>query len=50
MLDRLAEYEEVVEKNKEMEGMLTTALVHVLNPIEVPYILMCRILYSDATV
>ena len=50
VLDRLAEYEEVVEKNKEMEGMLTTALVHVLNPIEVPYIIMCWILYSDATV
>ena len=46
VLDRLAEYDEVVEKNKEIEGMLSNALVHVFNPLEV-LTLLERIPESD---
>ncbi len=35
VLDKLAEYDEVVEKNKDLEGLLGSALIHVLNPLEV---------------
>jgi len=33
--EKLAEYDEIVESNKEVEGMLGNALIHVLNPLEV---------------
>ena len=33
--EKLAEYDEVREKNSEIEGMLNSALVHVFNPLEV---------------
>ena len=33
--EKLAEYEELRETNSEVEGMLGTALIHVLNPLEV---------------
>lgn len=35
VLEKLAEYDDLVEKNKEAECMLGGALVHVLNPLEV---------------
>jgi len=35
VLDKLAEYDELVEKNKEVESLLGNALIHVLNPMEV---------------
>ena len=35
VLDKLAEHDELVEKNKEVEAMLGSALIHVLNPMEV---------------
>jgi len=35
VLDKLAEYDELVEKNKEVESMLSSALIHVFNPMEV---------------
>jgi len=35
VLDKLAEYDELVEKNKDIESMLGSALIHVLNPMEV---------------
>jgi len=33
--EKLAEYDEVREKNSEIEGMLNSALIHVFNPLEV---------------
>ena len=35
VMDKLAEYDEMVEKNKDIEGLLGSALIHVLNPLEV---------------
>lgn len=35
VLAKIAEYDDLVERNKDAESMLTHALVHVLNPIEV---------------
>ena len=35
LMDKLAEYEELIEKNKEVESMMSTALIHVLNQMEV---------------
>ena len=35
VLDKLAEYDELVEKNKEVEALLGNALIHVLNTMEV---------------
>jgi len=33
--EKLAEYDELREKNSEVEGMLNSALIHVFNPLEV---------------
>jgi len=33
--EKLAEYDELREKNSEIEGMLASALIHVFNPLEV---------------
>jgi DNA-directed RNA polymerase III subunit RPC1 len=35
VLEKLAEYDELVEKNKEVEALLGNALIHVLNTMEV---------------
>ena len=35
VLQKLAEYDDLVERNKDVESMLSNALVHVLNPMEV---------------
>jgi len=46
VLDKLAEYDELLEKNKEIEPLLSNALIHVLNPMEV-LTMFERILDSD---
>ena len=43
--ERLAEYSKVTEENKELEGILQGGLVHVLNPLEVSFILDSYNLY-----
>ena len=35
VLEKLAEYDDLCEKNKEVEGLLGNALIHILNPMEV---------------
>ena len=35
VMEKLREYDEVIEKNKEIESVMNGALVHVLNPLEV---------------
>jgi DNA-directed RNA polymerase III subunit RPC1 len=35
LLKKLAEYDDVVENNKELQSMLASGLIHVLNPLEV---------------
>ncbi|KAJ1529329.1 hypothetical protein ONE63_006119 [Megalurothrips usitatus] len=37
--DKLAEYSEAMERNKEMESLLNNALIHILNPLEVLHLL-----------
>ena len=35
VLKKLAEYDDVIENNKELQSMLASGLIHVLNPLEV---------------
>ena len=35
VLKKLAEYDDVVENNKELQSMLASGLIHILNPLEV---------------
>jgi DNA-directed RNA polymerase III subunit RPC1 len=35
VLKKLAEYDDVVDNNKELQSMLSSGLIHILNPLEV---------------
>ena len=35
VLKKLAEYDDVIENNKELQSMLASGLIHILNPLEV---------------